>query len=246
MQCFDDGSRLEPQQCSSDQWSSVSEEKGISISEGHKKRQKSPLLSSKTKERAKKILHLKNRRSSLEGANSEGIGIIKNDPAFNTGLLEKQEQQHTTTHEPAKKTLKNLQSAATAVIHPIESIKKKATKITAGKLSNSERPYLSRNADLDFLNAHKELDQAYSLLSSQHKNPEHEEDETTHDCRSKVVGMEAQRESLRVAWITSKHISRVRVVPKRHIKYPNTAEFYLKDSNGSLQRFEWLKWLGYV
>lgn len=238
-----DGPSLQFRQSSSDQQSFVSVEEGISISEAHGKRQRLRLFSNKTKQKTKKILHFTNQKSLDENAYSEGVGIIKNDPAFNPSMLEK--QQHTTTDEPTRQGLGGLQSATTAVIHPIKSIKKKATKITAGKLSNAERPYLSQNADLDLLNAHKDMDQAYSSLSSRHDNLEDEGDEVAHNCRSKVAEIEAHRESLRVAWMTSKHISRVRVVPKRHIQYPDMAKFYVKGGNES-PKFDWLKWIGYV
>lgn len=49
-----------------------------------------------------------------------------------------------------------LRGTADAIVHPVESIKSKATRKAAAKLAKS-RPYLSNQASLDFLEAHNDL-----------------------------------------------------------------------------------------
>lgn len=247
------------QESLSDQQSCVSEENVVTTSKTPTKGQKLRRFSSKTKQKTKRIFHISDRRASVEYTSFEGVGIIENDPAFNPTMLQQQQAQqpkeqqphHTVVEKAAKKTLDNLHSVAIAVIHPKDTIKSKVTKITAGTLSHADRPFLSHNADLDFLNAHDEMNQAYSATSAQENVLSDKEDEKNQYCQTKVVEMEARRESLRIAWITSKHISRVRVVPKRHIQYPDLSEFYVKNGNDnsndrSLLKIDWLKWLGYV
>lgn len=211
------------------------------------KMQKLRDLSSKTKEKTMKILHVDRGGSSERGTiseESEALSMIERDPAFNPRMLNQQKSAN--TNISITKTRETLRSIVTAVVHPIDSAKSKATKTTAGKLSNAERPYLSQEADLDFLNAHNDLDRAYSSRSSRQETSDGEEDLLTNDRKSKVQEMEAHRESLRVAWITSRHVNRVRVVPKQQIKFPSTRYFAKGDIQGHLVRSELLKWLGHV
>lgn len=211
------------------------------------KMQKLRDLSSKTKEKTMKILHVDGGGSLDRGTiseESEALSMIERDPAFNLRMLNQQKSAN--TNVSITKTRETLRSIVTAVVHPIDSAKSKAAKTTAGKLSNAERPYLSQEADLDFLNAHNDLDRAYSSRSSRQETSDGEEDLLTNDRKGKVQEMEAHRESLRVAWITSRHVNRVRVVPKRQIKFPSTSYFAKGDIQGHLVRSELRKWLGHV
>lgn len=210
------------------------------------KMQKLRVLSSKTKEKTMKILHVDGGGSSERepiSDKNDALAIIECDPAFNPHMLNQQKPANTGIS--IKKARETLRSIATSMVHPMDSVKSKAAKTTAGKLSNAERPYLSQEADLHFLNAHNNLDRAYSARSSRQGTSE-EEDSLTRDHKFKVQEMEAHRESLRVAWITSRHISRVRVVPRRQIKFPSTSYF----TNGAIQRHlvrsELLEWLGRI
>lgn len=211
------------------------------------KMQKLRVFSSKTKEKTMKLLHVNGGGSSQRGPisdKSDALSIIEHDPAFNPHMLDQEKRVNTTVL--ITKARETLRSIALAMVHPKDSIKSKATKATAGKLSSAERPYLSQEADLDFLNAHDELDRAYSSRSSRQGISDRGEDLLTTDRRGKVQEMEAHRESLRVAWITSRHVSRVRVVPKRQIEAPSTSFLTKEVIRGHLMRSELLKWLGHV
>lgn len=239
----DDDPGHRAQQIISDQQSIVSEDNSTSGPEVHKKRKQLKSFTKKTKERTKKVFHVNDQVTSDNDPDVEGIKIIENDPAFDPGVLWKQQEK---SPEATGKTHEKLHSVAATILHPKQSMKNKATKVAAGKLSSAERPYLSRNADLEFLNAHKEMNQAGSSESSLFNKSADEANATVHDYRSKVAELEAHRESLRVAWMTSRHMNRVQVISKPRILYPDTVKFYANHGNGSHHKFDWLNWLGHV
>lgn len=211
------------------------------------KMQRLRAISNRTKDKIMKILHVDGGGSPEIGAMSEesdAFSILERDPAFNPHMLNKQKPAN--TNVSTSKARETFRSIVTSVVHPKESLKNKAAKTTAGKLSNAERPYLSQEADIDFLNAHKDLDRAYLTRPSRQGTSDGEEDLMTNDCKGKVQEMEAHRESLRVAWMTSRHVSRVRVVPRRLIKFPSPSYFITGDISGHLIRTDFLKWLGHV
>ena len=201
----------------------------------------------KTKAKTKQLLSLGDARSVQERAGLDDDEILANiddDPAFNPGKLVKKKRLNGAVTRD--KTIGALQSLATTVIHPKKSIKAKVTRTTAGKLSQTERPYLSQRADLEFLEAHDNLSRAESSMSSRIGTSDDGQDTWTDDCRDRVKELEAHRASLLVAWTTSRHIARIRVVPKRHIQFPENQDFIEKDSEGNFKRYQWERWLGYV
>lgn len=64
--------------------------------------------------------------------------------------------------------------------------------------------------------------------------------------RLKLERLETHRESLRIAYMTSRHIDRVRAVPKRHLEFPKREAFLNKGQDGGVVRFRWERYLGYV
>lgn len=202
--------------------------------------QKLRAFSNKTKEKAKKSLARNKKPTAVE---KDGLSIIECDPAFNSNTLANGKPM--SRDGSIRKARKTLQSIATAVVHPTDAIKSKATRATAGKLSIIPRPYLSQEADLDFLNAHNDLDHAKSSRSSRKASAADDKDSLSRNRREKVQELEAYRESLSVKWTTS-NVGRARVVPKRHIKLPMKNEFAERDAQGNPVRYDWLKWLGHV
>ena len=207
-------------------------------------------LTTQTKAKTKRLLnvdsvsYLKN-ESGFE--DQEALHSIRDDPAFNPSKLAS--QRTFPTRGKTEKTIDILQSIGTSVIHPKRTVITKIKKTTAGNLSTVQRPHLSQKADLEFLEAHENLSRAQSTSSSRQTTSGDEdeewEDPATAKYRDKVVQLEAHRESLRVAWTTD-HIERVRVVPKRHIEFPEPESFIERDEKGSQTRYKWEKWLGYV
>lgn len=223
----------------------ASENEIIDGGEGRIKREKIRALTRKTKAKTKKFLRIGDGGSADEGRESGSHGFLRNiehDPAF----IHDQLYKHKRTNESGttSRPLEALESIATTVLHPKKALKGKATRTTAGQLSKAERPFISQKADLEFLEAHDNLHHAESSRSSRQAAFDSEGDDVTIGYRERIEEMQNHRESLRVAWTTSKHVRRVRVVPKRHVEFPDNDYFTRKDMDG--EHFDWLKWLGYV
>lgn len=213
---------------------------------GTSKRKRLSSLTRRTKEKTKKFFKLDGAAVDELSKDEEEdlLDNMKNDPAFNSSQLVKKKR-----FRPGKtvdKTLGAIQSIGNAVVHPIKSAKSTAIRTTAGQLSKAERPFLSQKADREFLQAHDNLKRAESTSSSKQGTSDQEQESLIGGHRDKIGEMEEHRESLRAAWTTSRHVRRVRVVPKRHINFPDNEKFVERDERGGFVNYNWLKWLGYV
>ena len=204
-------------------------------------------LTRRTKAKTKKLLKLDgavgNEQSEVMKENT--LDDKKNDPELHSHQLVKRKKLH--QRKTADRTLGAIQSISNAVVHPVKSAKSTVTRTTAGQLSKAERPFLSQDADIEFLRAHDNLERAESSRGSSKQDVSDEDQESligSH--RDKIREMEEHRESLRVAWTTSRHVRRVRVVPKRHITFPDNECFVERDERGDFVRYDWLTWFGYV
>lgn len=143
------------------------------------------------------------------------------------------------------KTKDILQGTANAIAHPITSIKSKATRKTAGKLAKS-RPYLSNQANFDFLEAHDDLQHARNAQCASDDEDEIEDNLNNIDYFEKRVDrLQRDREEMRVAWVTSRHVHRIRAVDKTPPPFPPIQHFEKKDDHGFTE-FKWGEWIGYV
>lgn len=217
----------------------ASDDGSIHGSEKPTKTQKLRALSSKTKEKTKKTLAM-NKKPIL--ANKNALSTTDFESTVDANQLA--DQKPMSNDRSIKKASKALRSIASAVVHPKDAIKGKATRATAGNLSTISRPFLSQKADLDFLNACNDFEKAKSSRSSR-KVDSDDEDSLSKTRQEKVKELEAYRESLFVRWTTSK-VGRVRVVPKRHIKLPQSSDFAERDAQGNPLGHDWLRWLGHV
>ena len=200
----------------------------------------------RTKTKARRMLNV-NEAEVDSGSDCDEDGVldgIDHNAAFHTNALVKKKRFR--PGKAADKTLSNIKSLGKAVVHPVDSVKSKATRTTAGQLSKTERPFLSQKADQEYLEAHDSLKRAESTSPSKRNSFDDEENSTIGGHRDKVREMEAHRESLRAAWTTSRHVRRVRVVPKRHIDFPPNDHFIRQEGGEGLHHYDWLKWLGYV
>ncbi|KAL9006589.1 MAG: hypothetical protein Q9188_000626 [Gyalolechia gomerana] len=228
-------------QASSDQSSQQHDMNG-SLSFSRKKLRQ---LASKTKKTTKRLVNAPVQQTELQNMsynNDRSSPILEGDAAFNVDQLN---TEHRSEKGVAAKIQVNLRAVAAGIMHPKQGIKGKATRSTAGRLSRMERPYLSRTMDMEFLEAHDHLSRAQSLTSSTRNTSEEEPNLWGDDCKERVEQLEAQRESLRAAYTTSRLVHRVRVVPKRHINLPGTKRFEVRDSQGKYVGYDWLKWIGY-
>lgn len=208
------------------------------------KRAKLRGLGHKAKEKTKHLLSVGDARSL--GGEEDVAQTFRGDPAFNPGDLRDKEKK--SKRRSALDAAASLGSLGKSVMHPVDAVKGKATRTAAGKLSHMQRPYLSKDADLEFLKAHDELDQAESSRNlRQAISDDDDQDSLVEGHRYKVEKLKAQRESLRVAWTTTRFVTRVRVVPKRHLDYPKRQTF-VKDAEErrTWARYDWLTWMGHV
>ena len=222
-----------------------SDDESVDKMPGPSKRSRLSGLATIAKAKTKKILQIHGATSDQGASEGEGpLSALEHNPAFNCSDLQK--RRCFRPGKTAEKTLGTVQTMGRVFVHPKDTIKRGATRTTAGQLSKAERPYLSQKANLEFLQAHDDLKQAESIGSSRQVTSDDEEDDYIDKQQDKVREMEAHRESLRVAWTTSRHVRRVRVVPKRHVNVPENEYFVERNEGGELVRYDWLKWLGYV
>ncbi|KAI4148447.1 MAG: hypothetical protein L6R39_002795 [Caloplaca ligustica] len=210
------------------------------------RRKKLHLFASRTKEATKRLLNAPgrdDRPSGLPAEDDQPPYVLGDDAAFN---LNKLDTEHRSDKGIKRKLQVNLQAVAAGIVHPKQAFKGKATRSTAGRLSKVERPYLSKDMDLDLLEAHDDLSRAQSTSSSARHTTEDDTDPGTDGLKDRVARLEAHRESLRAAYTTSRLVQRVRVVPKRHIKFPGDEYFVERNDQGERIRYDWLKWMGYV
>ena len=197
----------------------------------------------RTKAKTKKLFRLDGAEADEQSEDEEGDPLhTENDSPFNSSQLTKKNEFRPV--KTADKALRAIQSLGNAVTHPVKSAKSTATRTTAGQLSKAERPFLSQKADIQFLQAHDDLKHAESTGSSKQGTCDEEQESLIGGHRDKLREMEEHRESLRVSWTTGRHV--MRVVPKRHINFPNNEYFVERDERGVFVHYKWLKWLGYV
>lgn len=124
-----------------------------------------------------------------------------------------------------------------AIIHPKRATKTKATKAAYGKLAKSW-PRKSRQADLDFLEAHDDLTRAREYTDDSVTGERIQGN--TGKFEERIERMEREREETRVAWITARHVQRVRVVDSRYPQFPNVEFFETPDDCG-YPKFQWAR-----
>lgn len=162
---------------------------------------------------------------------------LENSFAFNpAGFLNKPRMSISGS---AGKAISTLHKTAEAVQNPKKFIKARA----ASKLSKTARPYLSRKADLDFLEAHDDLAEAKADENAEDAESPIEADKIDH-CQSRVNSLQETRDTMRIAWMTGRHVSRVRAVDADPRSFPRDEYFEEEDDCGATE-YQWGRWLGY-
>ena len=203
----------------------------------------------RVKDKAKattKALHIDSFSGDEDGEKSPyqaAVEELNDSPAFNTSkFLNKSRIGPSGIPD---RVIAFVQGTAHAVIDPKGAIKYRATRKTAGKLAKS-RPYLSRQVDLDFLEAHDDL---VRVQDTQNSNDDEattaRKDGDVDDCEQHVQALEDKRHNMRVAWITARHVQRVKVVDTIPPPFPDDSFFEEKDDCG-FPAFDWGKWIAYV
>ncbi|KAL8680061.1 MAG: hypothetical protein Q9186_003700 [Xanthomendoza sp. 1 TL-2023] len=206
-------------------------------------------LAGKTKQATKRLFNTtgtEERQDDLQGLSWEGDAatqVLKIDPAFNPNQLD---TEHRSGMASAAKVRNTLQTVAAGVIHPKQGAKDKAARSTAGRLSKVERPYVSQNMDMEFLEAYDDFSRSQPVASSGKNAVEEDPHRSKRDRRERVERLEAERENLRAAHTMRRHVQRVRVVPKRQIKSPAKQHFMERNNNGEHAGYDWLRWIGLI
>ncbi|RAL62368.1 hypothetical protein DID88_004934 [Monilinia fructigena] len=204
-------------------------------------------LRSKAKAKAKRLIEIAE-GNSLSEDNEEDQFLnavaeeINQSAAFDADKVLNTSRLGNVSRIERTKTI--LQGTAGAITHPIASLKSKATRKTAGKLAKS-RPYLSNQADFDFLEAYDGLHQARDAQNTSDDEDAIEENLNDIDhYEKKVHTIERSREEMRVAWVTDRHVHRVRVVDKIPPPFPPDQYFERQNDQGFTE-FQWGKWVRY-
>lgn len=202
---------------------------------------------------------------------------LKTDPAFNPSEAARSKPSAITTSANIKPRRPRTRAAkvaskqlATHILHPRRTIIQHYQSKTAKSLSKATRPYITPQADREFLAAHdalfeaeKDEDKEPSRKTRNRKGAEKKPHQRTRaieskDCKSpendvevqreKIELLEAHRQSILVAWITGRHMKAVRVTPSQVADFPrlDDEKFIERDASGNEVNFKWDRYLGQV
>ncbi|KAL3417389.1 hypothetical protein PVAG01_11389 [Phlyctema vagabunda] len=205
------------------------------------KRTKLQSVNDKIRNRAKRALSLGGLEDlSNRDAHNAALQEINESPAFNsTKFLH---DKNLGTSSRMERAISKIQGTMEILTSPKESIKAQVTRSAAGKLAKS-RPHLSRQADLDFLHAHDSLSKIErSGTASDDEDDAARRAGDIHAIQKKIDDLEGKRESMRVAWMTGRHVQRVQVVQKEPDPFPDEGYFEKLDDCGAV-KFQWPRWL---
>ncbi|KAL9111637.1 MAG: hypothetical protein Q9227_003910 [Pyrenula ochraceoflavens] len=169
---------------------------------------------------------------------------VSHDPAFNPAHI--RSHRSPPSRKPHMSVKDDIKSVASVVAHPKDSIKERATRTAAGKISKVSRPFLSPEEDREFLAKHEDLSRAASSRSSGAYNSESEQNHQEEVLRTQLEELEDHRSSLKAAWSIGRHVDRVRVVRTKVPRFPDKGTFEEKDEAGNFIRLQWEKYIGYV
>jgi len=201
------------------------------------------------KAKTKKALHIDSSEAEHEEHEDQSsyeaaVEELNESPAFNSSKF--LNRSRIGPSGIPDKTIAVLQGTANAIINPKAAIKSRVTHKTAGKLAKS-RPYLSRQADFDFLEAHDDL-----LRVKDTQDGDNDEEMTARkdgdieNRTQRIQALEDKRHNMRVAWVTARHVQRVRVVETTPPSPFPDESFFVEEDDCGFPAFNWGKWLAYV
>jgi hypothetical protein len=200
-------------------------------------REKVKNLGRETKTKTKTLLHLHKQHGTLspEEAAAEELDDnpyqkLSHNPAF--------EPEQLVARKPSvtKRVAGGLSDGLKLIAHPQNAVKR----LAASKVAIKDRPYMSREADKEFLNAHHDLSEARKS-ASQSNTSDHRD--AVIDQHTRVNEIEELRRSRHVAWQTSRHFKRALVMPKREFAVPKKEDYYHVDPKTLQRRLDWMAWL---
>ena len=173
------------------------------------------------------------------------------DAAFHPQSAKQHQMEHAERNGTIDKAKTALETSAAALVHPRKTIRTKVKRVTAGKISSIQKPYTLPTTGTELLEAYDAYSHSEGSYSSEDlsRSEDSEDESARRQIRAKkkarVEKLEAQQDSMRVAWIT-RHTDRVRVVPKEHVKFPNKEAFIQRGHGGQVVQYDWRSWLGHV
>ncbi|KAI4743242.1 hypothetical protein E4T50_06398 [Aureobasidium sp. EXF-12298] len=188
-----------------------------------------------TKAKTKNLLHLNKHtlapeEEATKGQEDDPYEEIRHDPAFDPSQLVSQKPSLST------RIAGGFSNGVKIIVHPQDAAKQ----LAASKAAIKDRPYLSEEADKEFLDAHDNLSKAQT--SASHPNGSADQ-EAVDDQRERVQRIEALRQSRKVAWTSSRHFRRAIVFPKREFTPPPKEDYTYVDTQTGERRINWLAWL---
>lgn len=148
------------------------------------------------------------------------------------------QREHKTMGEVVQDKLGLVKHAAQVVLHPRHGPQEKA----AGIIPVTEHPYVDEEADLELIQAEKELKNATVAPFSKDEAAWEEREEK----QERFDKLQHERQARQDAWMLGKHVDRVRTVPLRLIDYPIAGDFNEYDSDGDHVRWQWERYFGHV
>ncbi|CAF9913418.1 MAG: hypothetical protein GOMPHAMPRED_007904 [Gomphillus americanus] len=193
----------------------------------------------KTKRKVKKLITRGIERVvEQDHTKDPSLAITNQDPAFHPDLAAKVELEHGSGSTILQKTKTAARSAVTALINPKEAAKQAA----ASKLASTHRPYTLPTNSKALLQAYDDVDSESSTSSGTIHEGQNSRRQTRLSQQARLQQLEAQRESMHVAW-TLDHVDRVKTVVVPSIPYPERNNFFTTDASGKRQPDD-LSWLG--
>lgn len=217
-------------------------------------RQKLRHVGHEAKEKTKRLVGIRPVHDDDEDADGRFQSLHEN-PAFDPAQLLGADKS--TFGGAADKTLGTLRTGFRALVSPKRTVQRKA----GSNLAVKDRPYLSKQADLEYLEAHDKLVQAQSRDSRRDSrvpggafdgeegadddDDASEDDDDDVELQSRRVhAIDSLRESRRVAWTTSRHIQRVGVIAPHDSPRPDLADYQAVDAATGQTTTNWTGYLG--
>ncbi|KAH0366454.1 hypothetical protein KCU65_g5354, partial [Aureobasidium melanogenum] len=188
-----------------------------------------------TKAKTKNLLHLNKHtltpeEEATKGQEDDPYEEIRHDPAFDPSQLVSQKSSLST------RIAGGFSNSVKIIVHPQDAAKK----LAASKAAIKDRPYLSEEADKEFLDAHDSLSRAKSSASRSNGSADQE---AVNDQRERVKKIESLRQSRKVAWTSSRHFRRAIVFPRREFPSPPKEDYTYVDAQTGKRRVDWMAWL---
>ena len=179
------------------------------------------------------------------------VGNTEDDTAFHPHRIKEHQLKHVQSDGPIDKAKVAIERSGNTLMHPRRSIRDKVKRVAAGKISTVQKPHSLPTTGAELLDAYDAYSQSEGSRSSEDVSEAEASDlgfkgkQNRLRNKARLQKLEAQRESMRVA-STTRHIDRVRVVPKEHIKFPEREAFIERDDQDQVKRYKWHSWLGHV